>query len=215
MTNTINTQYNSNTQQASGSGKSLGQADFMRLMTEQMRQQDPTKPMDSTQMLAQLAQFSQVQGINDMQAALGSMATVMENDQALRAAGLINNDALIATDKITIKEGATVSGTVTATSGGPLQIDILDANGNRVARRTIEAEHAGDIAWEWDGKDDSGNTVSAGTYTIAAGTGTGENTVKLTFLVNTHIDTISFGAMGMALNTGLGPFTLSQLRRIG
>ena len=64
----------------------LGQADFMRLMTEQLANQDPLKPLSNSEFVAQLAQFSTVQGINGMQDALGAVANVMESDQTLRAA---------------------------------------------------------------------------------------------------------------------------------
>ena len=44
----------------------LGQADFLRLMTEQMKAQDPMSPVDNKEMLAQMAQFSQLAGVNDI-----------------------------------------------------------------------------------------------------------------------------------------------------
>ena len=57
--------------------KSLGQADFLRLMTEQLKNQDPLKPLDNNQFLGQLAQFSTVQGIDKMQNAMEAVASVM------------------------------------------------------------------------------------------------------------------------------------------
>src|SRR6478736_7438076 len=81
---------------------SLGQADFLRLMTEQLKNQDPLKPLDNAQFLGQLAEFSTVQGIDSMQGAMNSMASVMENDQALRAAALVGHDALVNADSLTL-----------------------------------------------------------------------------------------------------------------
>ena len=49
---------------------SLGQDDFLRLLTEQLRQQDPTDPVDNNEMLAQLAQFSSLSGITEINATL-------------------------------------------------------------------------------------------------------------------------------------------------
>lgn len=45
---------------------SLGQADFLRLLTVQIQQQDPMDPVDNKEMLAQMAQFSAVAGISEM-----------------------------------------------------------------------------------------------------------------------------------------------------
>lgn len=213
----INTQYNNAVGQASAraGASNLGQADFLRLMTEQMKQQDPTKPVDSTQMLAQLAQFSQVQGINDMQGAMSAMAAVMENDQALRAAQLVGNSAMVSSNSIQHDGSSTVQGQVSAERAGPVQIDIRDGLGNVVARRTVQADAAGAVDWEWDGKNDAGKTIAPGRYSVQATAGSGEQAASLDVVLRTHIDTVSFGSAGMQLNTALGPFTLSQLRQIG
>jgi flagellar basal-body rod modification protein FlgD len=67
-----------------GSGnKPLGQADFLRLMTTQLRAQDPFDPLDQTQMVAQMAQFSSVAGITEMNVALRDIAAQLENQTEL------------------------------------------------------------------------------------------------------------------------------------
>ncbi len=60
---------------ATGRGYSeLGQADFFRLLTVQIQQQDPFDPVDNTQMLAQMAQFSSLSGISDVNGTLEAMS---------------------------------------------------------------------------------------------------------------------------------------------
>lgn len=61
-----------------GGYASLGQADFLRLMTEQMKSQDPFSPVDNKEMLAQMAQFSQLSGVNDMNKTLTSLGTKLD-----------------------------------------------------------------------------------------------------------------------------------------
>ncbi|WP_133500806.1 flagellar hook assembly protein FlgD [Cognatilysobacter terrigena] len=196
--------------------ETLGQADFLKLMTEQLKNQDPLKPLDGTQMLGQLAQFSTVQGINGMQDALGSVANVMESDQTLRAASLVGHDALIDTDTVQLDAGAGMSGEVVATSSGPITLEITDASGQIVDRVPIEANGAGSVAWQWDGKTSSGATAPAGTYTIKATTGTGASTQALSTRVSSHVDSVSIEANGLMLNLrGIGPQPLSSVRRIG
>jgi flagellar basal-body rod modification protein FlgD len=53
--------------------QSLGQDDFLRLMTKQLTTQDPFNPVDNTQMVAQMAQFSQVSGIEQMNDKLATL----------------------------------------------------------------------------------------------------------------------------------------------
>lgn len=60
---------------AAGSGqKSLGQTDFLRLMTTQLKAQDPFDPVDNQAMVAQMAQFSSVAGIGEINVSLKSIA---------------------------------------------------------------------------------------------------------------------------------------------
>lgn len=53
----------------------MGQEDFFKLMIAQLKNQDPTKPVDGQQQLAQLAQFSTLQSIQEFQAAFEQFAT--------------------------------------------------------------------------------------------------------------------------------------------
>lgn len=194
----------------------MGQADFLRLMTEQLKNQDPLKPLDNKEFLGQLAQFSTVQGIQEMQNAMGQVATVMESDQALRAASLVGRDALVAADSVTVAAGTTVNGTVETKSNGPVTVEITDATGRVVRRIDVDAASAGSHTFAWDGKDNAGTVMPAGTYGIKATQGAGSSAQSLTPMVNAHVDSVSIGPQGLVLNlTGLGAWPLSAIRRIG
>ncbi|GGZ52971.1 basal-body rod modification protein FlgD [Lysobacter xinjiangensis] len=206
-------------QYAVGSNKKksdLGQADFLRLMTEQLKNQDPLKPLDGTQMLGQLAQFSTVQGINGMQDALGAVANVMESDQTLRAASLVGHDALVDTDTVQLQAGTGMDGEVVATSAGTITIEIVDSAGQVVDRMPVEAAGAGNVAWSWDGRNADGAIAPAGTYKIRAVAGSGASSQALSTRVAAHVDSVSIEASGLVLNlAGVGPQPLSAVRRIG
>ena len=195
---------------------SLGQADFLRLMTEQLKNQDPLKPLEGAQFLGQLAQFSTVQGIEQMNGAMGAMASVMENDQALRAAALVGHDALVDADGLTLAEGKGLSGEIVATSAGTMQVEIVDGAGQVVRRMSVEAGAAGAVPFAWDGRTDGGDAAPAGTYTVRALAGAGEDAQALDVRVAAHIDSVSIEATGLVLNlAGLGSVPLSGIRRIG
>lgn len=195
---------------------SLGQADFLRLMTEQLKNQDPLKPMANAEFLGQLAQFSTVQGIDKMQAGLSAVASVMESDQTLRAAALVGREALIEADTVQLQAGAGVGGEITAPHAGTIQIEIVDAAGATVRRTSVQATAGGDVAWQWDGLDESGNPAAAGQYTIRATAGSGDDSEPLEVRVAAHIDSVSIEPQGLVLNlAGLGSHPLSAIRRIG
>lgn len=202
---------------ATGKSKtdSMGQADFLRLMTEQMKNQDPLNPLKGNEFLGQLAQFSAVQGIENMQQAMTAMASVMENDQSLRAASLVGRDALVEVDKVKLAEGAGASGEIVATRPGPIQLEVVDAGGQVVRRIGVEAAGSGPAPFAWDGKDGDGKPLAAGTYTFRATT-TGDTAEALAVRMAARIDSVSIEPQGLVLNlAGLGSMPLSSVRRIG
>lgn len=58
--------------------QSLGQADFIRLMTTQMKMQDPTDPVDNKEMIAQMAQFSSLSGIENINSTLKAISSQLD-----------------------------------------------------------------------------------------------------------------------------------------
>ena len=195
---------------------SMGQADFLRLMTEQLKNQDPLKPLANTEFLGQLAQFSTVQGIEEMQGAMGAMASVMESDQTLRAATLVGRDALVQVDIVDLAAGAGVQGEIDAPSAGSIQVDIVDASGATVRRMTVNADAAGATPLAWDGKANDGSTAPAGRYSIKATAGSGEGSEGLEVRIAARIDSVSIEPTGLVLNlSGLGSHPLSSIRRLG
>src|SRR3569832_2993970 len=67
----------------------LGQSDFLKLMTSQLRNQDPMQPMDIGAFLGQIAQFSQVSGIQDMQASVKQLVDTLSSNQAMQASSQV------------------------------------------------------------------------------------------------------------------------------
>jgi flagellar basal-body rod modification protein FlgD len=194
----------------------LGQADFLRLMTEQLKNQDPLKPLQGAEFLGQLAQFSTVQGIENMQNALGAVASVMESDQTLRAAALVGHDALVEASTLDLQAGAGVQGEVVATTAGPVQLEIVDASGQVVRRMSVQAGAAGAVPYAWDGKTGAGADAPAGRYTVRATAGTGSDSQSLAVRVAARVESVSIEPTGLTLNlAGLGSHPLSAVRRIG
>src|ERR1044072_3930068 len=135
---------------------SLGQADFLRLMTEQLQHQDPLKPMENSEFLGQLAQFSTVQAIGNLNTTVNGFAGALSSDQVLRGAQLVGHEVLVPSAKLALDETGTVSGVVAAPSAGTVNFDITDANGQKVKTISVQADASGEVAFEWDGTDANG-----------------------------------------------------------
>lgn len=196
--------------------KELGQDAFLRLMTEQLKNQDPLKPMQSNEFLGQLAQFTQVQSLQTLNDGFSSLATTLESDQALQAASLVGRHAMIATDTLSLGAEGGVSGEVDSPGNGTVSVEVTDASGAVVRKFEIESSAPGPLAFNWDGNTNTGERATAGEYKVKINY-TGEaGTGALVPLVGARIGSVSLGVNGLTLNLdGYGTAPLSAVRRIG
>ena len=99
------------TTQTKSGFSSLGSADFIKLMTAQMQQQDPFNPVDNKEMLAQLAQFSSLSEISDVNKGVGSVSTGVSDLNANIAALGTKLDAILAAQQAAAQHGASPAAT--------------------------------------------------------------------------------------------------------
>src|ERR1700736_1457362 len=93
-------------------GPSLGGPNFLPLMLAQLKNQDPTSPVDSNQFLNQLASLSTVQGITQLNTSFGSLSTSLVSSQALQASSLLGHQALVSSKTAVLTASGTVTGAV-------------------------------------------------------------------------------------------------------
>ncbi|KAF1005514.1 MAG: Basal-body rod modification protein FlgD [Luteibacter sp.] len=151
--------------------QTLSQSDFLKLMVTQMTNQDPTKPMDSTQMVAQMAQFSQVAATQELQQSFDGLSKNLTGDQFVRAASLVGREALVASKagKLTNKE---MDGAVNVPNSGTyVNVQIKDSSGNVVRTISLGQPDAGLAKFSWDGKSDDGTQLPDGVYQMSATSG--------------------------------------------
>jgi len=196
--------------------ESLGQADFLRLMTEQLQHQDPLKPMENSEFLGQLAQFSTVQGITDLNTTVNSFSSSLSSDQVLRGAQLVGHEVLVPSSKMALDESGSVSGVVAAPSAGTVNFDITDANGQKVKTISVKADAAGEVNFSWDGTDDYGNRLAAGTYSVSAThTDTSGTDSTVSTYIQAPVESVTVGSDGLYLNLkGLGTAPIDYVLRV-
>lgn len=154
-------------------GKAMNQADFLKLMTAQLQAQDPTSPLDNSQFVAQLAQFSQLAATQDLSASVNNIgsqvAGSMQTAQVLSSVGLVGRQVMVPSDSIAYTSG-TVQGAVgvTGSAAQDVQVAIKDGNGKVVRTLDLGIQAAGLARFQWDGLDDSGSPVAPGSYSVSA-----------------------------------------------
>lgn len=190
----------------------VGQNDFLRLMLEQLRNQDPLNPEKGADFVAQLAQFSTVAGIEKLGASFAGMVDAMRGSQALSAAGLVGREALVEGDAgyLPPGENAALRGAVEMPASGSLKIEIVDASGALVRTVYMDNQSAGRVNFSWDGLSDSGAQMPSGKYTLRASVGA----ESLPTLVQSRIDSVTIGAGGAQLVlAGLGSYSITSVRQ--
>jgi len=145
----------------------LGRDDFLYLLITQLKSQDPLKPMESTEFTAQLAQFSsleQLQNINENLRDLRVSQASLNNSQAL---SFIGRTVKAAGNSIHLSDG--VSDDIRFELGGDavaVFVNIYDSAGNLVKRLGVGPLRSGEQSIRWDGTDNEGNNVPDGVYTF-------------------------------------------------
>ena len=77
------------------SSDKLGQTDFLKLMTTQLQNQDPFAPMDNGDFIAQMAQFSTVTGIEEMNTSIGKLVEEFDQARIATASNLLGHSVLV------------------------------------------------------------------------------------------------------------------------
>ena len=198
---------------------SLGGTDFLTLMLAQLKNQDPTSPIDSNAFLTQLAQLSEVQGITALNTSFSALSSSLTSNQALQASSLLGHQALVGSSTATLSTaGGTVTGAVQVPqTSSDVALNITNSSGVLVKSIDLGAQSTGLANFTWNGTASDGSQAPAGTYSLSAQV----NGVAAGTAVGTYVNgtvesvTMAAGSAGMTLNVaGLGSVPFSSVTQI-
>ncbi len=170
----------------------LEQSDFIELLVAQVKNQDPTKPMDPSQFMNQLTQSSMVNGLNDLQNSFDSLATKLSSDQSLQAAGLVGKSVLVPGGEATLATGNSVTGQLNLeSSASEVNLNIYNSRGVLVRTLPLGGNSAGDVLFKWDGFADDGSVAPQGNYLVSAEAVIAGNQQAVEVSLDARIDSIS------------------------
>jgi flagellar basal-body rod modification protein FlgD len=203
---------------AASASTTLGQSDFLKLMTAQMQNQDPFDPVDNTQMVAQMAQFSSLAGISEMGATLKGIADKLGGTSVSDASAYIGRTVLTAGNTAYGRTTGGLAGAVDlAGAASDVKVTIEAENGAVLKQVSLGAQAKGTATYDWDGLTDQGQDAGAGPFRITVTAQNNGTTVPATGLVWAPVQSVSVPAGGSpVLNVaGIGTVQVSAVREIG
>ncbi|MCL6691753.1 flagellar hook assembly protein FlgD [Pseudomonas sp. R3.Fl] len=217
----LNSSSSSSSSSTSSSGtSSLDKDSFLQLLVTQLNNQNPLDPQDNTEFVSQLAQFSSLESMENLDSTLSSFYTSFQSSQALQASSLVGRSVVVESSEAQLaSSGDSITGYFDLSSAGDgVQVGVYDSSGALVKTIDLGSQSAGSVDFTWDGTDDDGNAVDAGTYTFkASATIDGTETALTTYLPATIASvTLGTSSSDMKLNlAGLGSVYLSDVQTIG
>ncbi len=207
---------------SASSASSVSKEEFLRLLTYQLKSQNPLSPYDNQEFASQLAQFSQLEQLTDMKSLLEEqiqsnlLLTQTISNTALP--GLLGKTAKSLTGSFSYNGDnqmnigyslpfAGKSGNITITDSAGAVVRNIELNGSELS--------SGYHAYEWDGLDNNGNSVAAGTYNIECNiTDSNGSTVNADTYMTGKIESVKFKSEGTVLVVDGQEVALSDIEDI-
>jgi flagellar basal-body rod modification protein FlgD len=153
----------------------LGKDDFLRLLITQLRYQDPLNPLDQNQFLAQTAQFTSLEHLQNITAGIENLGQLLSSSSLSETAALVGRTVRASTRPFAYEGAPVLLPFAVDAPVSSVTVEVRNAGGAVVRRLTTGAVPAGAATVAWDGRDAAGQPMTAGTYTYAvSSTGAGQ-----------------------------------------
>lgn len=202
---------------AAGKGKgAMGQTEFLKLLVTQMKNQDPTNPMDNQQLTAQMAQFSSLEQLMNINTGLTNLLSASNSTTSAQALSLIGKEVTVQGHN-TYVTGGKAADISLGLSGdaASVTVTIEDQNGNIVRKITTGGMQAGSQSLKWDGNSDAGSPLPDGLYSYSVeAEDTSGKPLDVTTYAKGIATTISFDKGVAYVHVGDLKFMLSEIVQV-
>lgn len=197
----------------------LGKDSFLQLLVTQMQNQNPLDPQDNSEFVAQLAQFSSLETMQNLSTSVDAIGGMYQSSQALQASSLVGRSVIVDSGSTNVDTTKGMTGQVVLPSTSTTtSVNVYDSTGTIVRTIDMGEQKAGNASFTWDGKDDAGQTLATGNYSFkATGSLDGTNTGLTTYLPAT-VTSVTMGSAGTAMTLNLANgenIALSKVQQIG
>jgi len=197
-------------QAASGAGPSGASAmssltsnyqNFLHLLMTQLKNQDPTSPMDTNQFTTELVQFSSVEQQIKTNSSLTSLIQMTQAGEIIQSSSMVGHQVVVSSGQLSLQNGSAAIQFL-APGSGTAAVAVYDAKGSKLGDSVVNTT-SGTNTWTWNGKDGSGKQLPDGAYTVAVSS---VNSAGKTVSVPFDVVATATGVekSGAALKLGMG-----------
>lgn len=149
--------------------QTLGQEDFLRLLTTQISYQDPFKPLDNAEFVSQMAQFSTVSGVGDVKNEIARLGEVLANNRVATFSNLLGARVLAPGGDTVVDENGMIEGVVdVAAPANKVQVAIQDEAGRLLETLDLGPQPAGLTGFSWSAADNDPSGRPGSRYRVTA-----------------------------------------------
>lgn len=185
--------------------------EFLQMMVAQIQNQDPTNPLDGAQYVAQLAQFSMVEGVEGLKVLQQKSINMMDTQQVLQSTALIDKEVMVPSKTLKQQQEQQIRGQIEL-QGAAEQVDlkVYDQHGVLVASKSWGESKAGGLDYELP-------LLPAGEYSFEVKASTGKALVGSTNYVASKVDRVTLPGTGeiMLQVAGVGDVPLFSAIQFG
>ncbi|MBW1680294.1 MAG: hypothetical protein JRF59_04830 [Deltaproteobacteria bacterium] len=190
----------------------LGRDDFLKIFLAQVSHQDPLNPMEATEFTAQLAQFSSLEQLFNLNKNVESMKEAQSDSSRFQALSLLGREILAEGDTLDLEEGSIATGAFNLPEQADCTVLVKDRYGNIVRRIRLGPLGEGPQAFQWDGLNDAGARADAGTYSFEIeAVGDQGHAVLADPMIRGRVSRVSLEGAEPVLYAGQIPVRLSQV----
>ncbi len=177
-----------------GSRATLGKDDFLKLLITQLQYQDPLSPMDNTEFIAQMAQFSSLEQMQNLNASFEDSMLLTQSLNNASAAGFIGRHVRASGDAVELGTSGPVElGYFLPAEAETVTVTVMDDQGRLVRTLVADGTTAGAHRLDWDGSDSDGRRVAAGRYSFAVSAQDAEGSaINATSVVNGLVEGVTY-----------------------
>lgn len=204
----------------------LGQSAFLELMITQMNNQDPLSPQDNTEFVAQLAQFSSVEGLERLNKNFQNFSSTFMSNQALQASSLVGRSVTVNGDSARLMPGEIISGSVDVpATTADMSISVYNSSGALVAKIPVGEAPKGETVFRWDGENievngqlldwSASEPAPAGEYRFEVMATQDGKVEQLDTALSANVNSVTLGPDGsVTLNlAGVGPVNIADVKQ--